>query len=258
MARLRLIDPPLRERFFVPLSVGCLVPSEEPCLPACLPMILLLPVPASGGGWGASDLSEPRAPPSVQMRRGWRSAPAPGVAPSWVMMFQWASGYGTAMVVGGTLLQVDTPPPAPRQQVRTGCSLCHTEGLTCSSGACSRRERQEGRPRAQAPSRGGGGGAPQWPGFLDGFRGTGDGHFGEWLQAEGGTADCAVPLPVGCYSKTEGELCGQAELSPRGWRLRQAACCTPQMSPRLLVPLRPLPVPGGSPGFGFPRALGRL
>lgn len=70
VARLRLIDPTSRARFFVPLLVGCLVPSEEPCLPACLPMILLLPLPASGGGWGASELSEPRAPPFVQIEKG--------------------------------------------------------------------------------------------------------------------------------------------------------------------------------------------
>lgn len=77
-------------------------------------MILLLPLPASGGGWGVSDLSDlSRTPPSVQISRGRRSAPTPGAAPSWVMMFQWASGYGTVVVVMGTLLQVDTTPPQP-------------------------------------------------------------------------------------------------------------------------------------------------
>lgn len=146
-------------------------------------------------------------------------------------------------------MQIDTP-QAPRQQVRTGSSLCHTE---------------EGETRREAQSTG-----SQWPGFLDGFKGTGDGGFGEWRQAEGGTAARAVPLTVGCYRKTQGELCGQAELSPWGWRLRQAAGCTPQVSPSLLVPFRkmgaapsarvrgPAPPPSELPSGHAALALGPL
>ena len=77
--------------------------------------------------------------------------PTAGAALSWVMMFQWASGYGTVVVMG-TLLQVDTTPLAPRQQVRTGRSLCHAEGLTRSSGSCPGGGDKKGGPEQGCPA----------------------------------------------------------------------------------------------------------